>query len=126
MDGQEAVLAHIDIRSKHRVSRYGVDVAAFEEVALPSLAPGPHARLVVIDEIGKMECFSRAFREAVVRLLDADTSVLATIALRGDRFIERLKSREDVALIEIAPANRDRLAGELARRLEERWRGEGG
>ena len=123
LDGQEAVLAHVEIRSRHRVSRYGVDVAAFEEVALPSLISGGPDCLVVIDEIGKMECFSRAFREAVVGLLDADTSLLATVALRGDRFIEGLKSRENVALIEITPANRDRLVGELAYRLREMWRG---
>ncbi len=123
LDGQEAVLAHVETRSHYRVSRYGVDIVAFEEVALPSLTPGSHACLVVIDEIGKMECFSRAFREAVVRVLDADSPVLATVALQGDRFIERLKSREDVELIEITPANRDHLAGELACRLGERWRG---
>ena len=82
LDGQEAILAHVDIRSRHRVSRYGVDVAAFERVALPSLIPGLPTCLVVIDEIGKMECFSAAFRQAVLRILDADTPLLATIALR--------------------------------------------
>jgi nucleoside-triphosphatase len=123
LDGQEAVLAHVEIRSQYRVSRYGVDVAAFEEVALPSLAPGQRTGLVAVDEIGKMECFSRAFREAVVHALNADTPVLATVALRGNRFIEGLKSREDVELIKVTPTNRGRLAGELAHRLKERWRG---
>ena len=124
LDGQEAILAHVEIPSKRRVSRYGVDVAAFERVALPGLFPGPHIHLMVIDEIGKMECFSRAFREAVLRALDADTPVLATVALRGDRFIEGLKAREDIELVEITPANRDRLAKELAVRLQRGLRGE--
>lgn len=122
LDGQEAVLAHVEIAGGRRVGRYGVDVAAFERVALPSLVAGRQTQLVVIDEIGKMECFSGAFREAVVRALDADTPVLATIALRGDGFVERLKARGDVALIEITPANRDGLVGELVARLREGWR----
>jgi nucleoside-triphosphatase len=126
LDGQEATLAHVDISSQRRVSRYGVDVDAFERIALPGLIPGPHIHLIVIDEIGKMECFSRAFREAVLRALDADTPVLATIALRGDRFIERLKAREDVELVEIRPANRQRLVKELAARLKERLHGRQG
>lgn len=119
LDGQEAILAHIDIRSPHRVGRYGVDLPAFERVALPSLTPDPTVGLIVIDEIGKMECFSRPFRQAVVRALDADTPLLATIARRGDRFIEGLKARPDVAVIEITSANRDRLVSELANRLRQ-------
>jgi nucleoside-triphosphatase len=123
LDGREAVLAHVKIRSKHRVSRYGVDVAAFERVALPSLTPGPPPCLVVIDEIGKMECFSHDFRETIVQLLDADTPVLATVALRGNRFIEGLKVRQDVELVEITLANRDNLAKELAGTLKGRLLG---
>jgi len=123
LDGQEAILAHVEIPGKHRVSRYGVDVAAFERVALPSLALSPHTRLIVIDEIGKMECFSQLFRQAVLHALVADTPVLATIALRGDRFIEGLKAREDVELVEVTPANREQLVRELATRLRNRLHG---
>lgn len=118
LDGREAILAHVETRSKHRVSRYGVDVAAFERVALPSMAPDLPTCLLVIDEIGKMECYSQAFRETIVCALDADTPVLATVALRGDRFIEGLKAREDVELVEITPANRDNLVKQLAAALK--------
>jgi len=126
LDGQEAILAHVEIPGKRRVSRYGVDVATFERVALPGLAPGPHTQLIVIDEIGKMECFSRPFRQAVLRDLEADTAVLATVALRGDRFIEGLKAREDVELVEVTPANREKLVRELAARLRNRVHGRQG
>jgi nucleoside-triphosphatase len=117
--GGEAILAHIEIRGKYRVSRYGVDVEAFERVALPELVPDSRTHLVVIDEIGKMECFSRAFREAVVQALDSDTPVVATVSLRGDRFIEELKAREDSLVIEITRANRDHLVSDLVGRIRE-------
>jgi nucleoside-triphosphatase len=120
LSGEEGTLAHVEIQSDRRVGRYGVDVVAFERAALPSLEPATGAALVVVDEIGKMECFSRAFREAVVRALGAETPVLATIARRGDRFIEGLKAREDVTLVEVARGNRDRLVDELAAALKER------
>ena len=126
LDGQEAVLAHVSIPSKCRVSRYGVDVAAFERVALPSLVPSPHTQLIVVDEIGKMECFSRSFREAVLRALDVDTPVLATVPLRGDSFIEGLKAREDVELFEITPVSREHLVKELAARLRDELHGRQG
>src|SRR4030067_866580 len=37
LDGKQATLAHIDIRSKSKVGRYGVDVAAFERVGVAAL-----------------------------------------------------------------------------------------
>lgn len=43
-----------------RVGRYGVDLRFLENVALSRIEPAPGI-LIVIDEIGKMECFSRLF-----------------------------------------------------------------
>src|SRR5512137_1362111 len=114
LSGARAVLAHSDLRSPHRVGRYRVDLAAFEAVALPAIDPAlSGARLIVVDEIGKMECFSTRFRELVAAALDSDRAVLATVALRGDRFVEDLKARPDVTLLHVTPGNRDELVGRV-------------
>lgn len=118
--GETAVLAHVDVRSPYRVGRYRVDLAAFEATALPAIDPKRvSAPLIVIDEIGKMECFSSRFREVVVAALRSDRVVLATVALRGDRFIEDLKTRPDVYLIHVSQQNRDRLVGQMVDRVQE-------
>jgi len=112
--GERGVLAHVDVRSPHRVGRYRVDLAAFEAVALPAIDPARSgARLIVVDEIGKMECFSARFRELAVAALGADCAVLATVALRGDRFVEGLKARPDVTLLHVTRQNRDDLVGQV-------------
>jgi len=112
--GGSAVLAHVDVQSPHRVGRYRVDVAAFESIALPAIDPARvTAPLIVIDEIGKMECFSDRFRELVVAALGSDRAVLATIALRGNRFIENLKVRPDVTMLHITQDNRDQLVHQV-------------
>ena len=112
--GSSAVLAHVDVRSPHRVGRYRVDLAAFESTALPTIDPARvSAPLVVIDEIGKMECFSDRFRELVVAALNSDRAVLATIALRGNRFIESLKARPDITLLRVTQQNRNQLADQV-------------
>jgi nucleoside-triphosphatase len=112
--GARGVMAHVDFRSPYRVGRYRVDLAAFEAVALPAIDPAlGGARLIVVDEIGKMECFSASFRELVVAAMDSDRAVLATVALRGDRFVEDLKARPDVTLLHVTPGNRDELAGRV-------------
>ena len=76
LDGERATFAHRSLSDPPRVGRYGVDLEAFERVALPSLrAEG----VVLIDELGKMELFSERFREAVLRLFDSDVTLAATV-----------------------------------------------
>jgi len=60
-----------------------------------------------------MECFSDRFRELVVAALNSDRAVLATIALRGNRFIESLKARPDITLLRVTQQNRNQLADQV-------------
>jgi len=103
------VLAHVDIKGLHRVGKYGVDLEAFEHFlgTLPLFDPLP--RIVIIDEIGRMECLSARFRDLVTSLLDAPAPFIATIALRAGGFIDEVKHRRDVLLYEITGRNRDAL-----------------
>lgn len=121
LDGHRQVLAHVDFRSPQRVSRYGVDVAGFEREIVPYVDPTarPEADLIVVDEIGKMECFSERFQAAVWRALDSALPLLGTIGQAGGGFIARVRARPDVQLIEVTPANRERLPAQLAARLGE-------
>jgi nucleoside-triphosphatase len=81
VSGAQGMLAHVDLPGPPRVGRYGVDLPAFERVALPALrAPGTGG-VVVVDELGKMELASAAFREAVEELLSRDVAVVATVQL---------------------------------------------
>ena len=83
------------------VGSYGVDVRAFEEVALLELENGLElGATLVIDEIGKMELLSGAFRELVGRAMDADR-VIATVPAHADPFTDAIKQRPDVRKIEL-------------------------
>ncbi len=113
--GPSCILAHLDIPGPHRVGRYGVDVAAFERIVLPELARP--ADLMVIDEIGKMECYSNRFIDSVRGLLEGPRPVVATIALQGGGFIAEAKSRADVEILEVTRESRDGLPALLVEKL---------
>lgn len=113
--GDRDVLAHVDLQGPPRVGRYGVDLAAFERIALPSLRRP--ADVVVVDELGKMELASPAFREAVCELFVGDRAILATVHAFRHPFTDALKRRADVELVRVTERNRDALPGELAVRL---------
>jgi nucleoside-triphosphatase THEP1 len=56
-----------------------------------------------------MELFSNRFRNLVCDALNANEQVLATIPLKGNNFIRKIKQRIDINLLEVTHANRDRL-----------------
>jgi nucleoside-triphosphatase len=116
-DGRRGVLSHVDNPGSRRVGKYGVDVEGFERFLDNIRWTGPDTGLVVIDEIGKMECFSGKFQALVRRILDGDTPVIATVALKGSGLIAEVKRRTDVELIELTTKNRGSLAGEIAGRF---------
>ena len=107
VEEREGILAHRSVRSRYRVGRYGVNLKDIDDIAVPAMIPSGHEEIIVIDEIGKMECFSRLFRETLSQVLDSPNPVLGSIALRGTPFIEGIKRREDVMVIDVTIQNRD-------------------
>jgi nucleoside-triphosphatase len=118
LDGQEGSLASLG-RETPTVGKYSIHVEEFEKLVLPELDTATAAAdLYVIDEIGKMELLSRSFRNRIIELLAQPTNLLATIAKRGRGFIEQIKGRTDVEIIEVTRNNRDELSNELARKIK--------
>ncbi|MCJ7729755.1 MAG: nucleoside-triphosphatase, partial [Sedimentisphaerales bacterium] len=118
LDGAEGILAHVDIKGKFRVGRYGVDVAGFERDVVPILdAAQTNVQLFVIDEIGKMECFSQKFVDAVRRLFAGDKPVLATVARKGTGLIAEVKTWPSVSLITLTEHNRDSVIDQIIKIL---------
>ncbi len=115
LDGQDVILAHINIHSPYRVSRYGVDVGNLERVGVSALLRAARqCDLVVVDEIGKMELFSPSFREAILQIIGSGKRVLGTIMLSPDPWVEAIKRQPQVNLVEVTRANRwEVLAGLL-------------
>jgi nucleoside-triphosphatase THEP1 len=109
LDGKEGVLAHQDTKSRFRVGKYGVNLEHIDQIAVPSMLPTKADEILVIDEVGKMECFSSLFRQTLLNVLDSDNSVIGSIALKGDEFIQKIRERADVLLIHMTENNRDEL-----------------
>jgi len=113
LDGRSDVLAHMKIRSPNRVSKYGVDLAVLDRVVAEQFSR-KRTDVVLIDEIGKMECLSNRFVETVESLLDSAKVFVATVALRGEGFIEAIKRRPGVLLWRVNRTNRDVMPEKVA------------
>jgi nucleoside-triphosphatase len=118
LQGEEGVLAHINYSSPYRVGKYGVDIAALERVALPALNYAlKNSAYIIMDELGKMELYSQAFQKKVVEVLDSPKKVLGVIQQRSNPFLDPIKTRGDVDMIEVTLENRESLLALLKQRL---------
>jgi nucleoside-triphosphatase len=107
LDSQEAVLAHIDISSPHRISKYKVDVGALDRVGVSALRRAlAESDLVVIDEIGKMELLSPRFKEVVTQAMNSGKKVLATIMLNHHPFAYEIRRHPQAEVLLVTSDNR--------------------
>ena len=119
-DGQEGILAHVSIKSRMRVSKYGVNLADLESIGVAAIREAvAHKDYVVIDEIGKMELFSQAFKDAVWEAVHSDKPVLGTITLRPHPWADSVKALPQVTIIGVTEANRDEIPSQISDLLEQ-------
>jgi nucleoside-triphosphatase len=112
LDGPTGMLAGVNVSSRYRVGRYRVCLDDLESVGVESLwraLAQPDVAAVIVDEIGKMELFSSAFREAVSAALDGSKPVVATIMAGSQPWVDAVKARPDITLVEVTLDNRREL-----------------
>lgn len=128
LDGRKALLAsnRISSRESHSwptVGRYRVDVASFESLALPELEVKEDTDLFIIDEVGKMELFCSSFFPAVLRVLQSNIPLLASVPSpkfgRDIPEVARLKSHPQATLVTLNKGNRDAMREQLYSNLTE-------
>ncbi len=119
--GQKHILSHVDVRGSFRIGRYGVDVPGFDRLLTDLDLPRSPSKIIIIDEIGRMECLSQRFIQEMEGILNSPKIVVATIALKGEGFIARVKKRPDCRVVTVTVDNRgqwpDALLQDVLRRL---------
>lgn len=108
--GDSLILAHVDLKTPFKVSKYGVDVKVMDSVV--RRMEEEKGSIVVLDEVGKMELFSKAFRVFVENLLVSDRPFVVTAPLKSkDPLILKLKATSQV--VYVTEKNRDELPEKL-------------
>lgn len=117
LSGKKGLLSHINIKSPYRVSKYKVDVEGFETFLNSLALRNDSIDLIIIDEIGKMECFSHEFRNLVREILESTKLFIATISLKGSGLIAEIKTRDDIELFVLKENNRNSLTFEVLEKI---------
>lgn len=120
-EGTEAILASKYLfETPYKVGSYYVDIETFEKIVIPVLKKAlKEDKTVVIDEIGKMELFSKRFISVVEEIFEKKEKILATVPIKDVHpFVKKVKERKDVLLIEVTLSNRNYLPEKIIQMLE--------
>jgi len=124
--GRRGWLAHVNQPTGPKVGKYRVNLQDLNGVGASSILNAiGNADVIVIDEVGPMELYSREFKDAVRAAMESGKALLGTIHFRArDPLITSIKAREDSKIIEVTRENRGRLhvaiVNEVLRLLEGR------
>jgi nucleoside-triphosphatase len=113
LNGDIMTLAHINMKSKHSVGKFKIDIKGFEDFLQQIMLKEKKTGLYFIDEICKAECESKKFSKLIVELLNSDKPLIATIPDKGTGLISEIKKRDDVRLFELTPHNQEQKLKEL-------------
>ena len=112
--GHSELLAGINVASTFKVGRYKVNISGFESVALPALDEAEEGcDVVCIDEIGRMEFFSKPFKFKVDDLIRGPKPMVAVL---HRSYVRLYGGRGDLYFVTYG--NRDKLPGLVVSSLE--------
>jgi len=96
-----------------QVGKYGVDLTALEKEGIELMVPKEDTRIVIVDEIGKMECLSTQFTQTMQDIL-SNYPVVATIGEKGAGFMSTVKQHTPPdRTFTVTRANRNTILEEI-------------
>ncbi|XP_044259956.1 nucleoside-triphosphatase THEP1 [Tribolium madens] len=116
LDNKRGILArksNAEDNSKYKVGNYSVHIEEFEKMVLPIFENVKS--IIIIDEIGKMELFSKKFQANIERVItDDNIRIVATVPLKATLpLIQKIKNNNSSHLITVNAGNRDKLLDEI-------------
>lgn len=112
------MLAHVDFEGDQKVGRYGVNVTDLDRVGAAAIWRAMKTgRVVIVDEIGKVELFYSGSRMAVLEAFGSLRPVIATIKDKEEQFCDVIKTRNDVQIVYMTKENRDAVPDDIVRLL---------
>jgi nucleoside-triphosphatase len=109
VNGDKGILAHVNLRKGPRMGKYRINIEDIDSVAIRSMALArSEGKIIIIDEIATMELFSPNFAPEVMRCLDT-CSVIGTIQERRKPFLDSIRARADVTLMQVTLSNREHI-----------------
>jgi nucleoside-triphosphatase THEP1 len=118
LDGETALLAASGHPGPLQVSKYGLDLREFERVGVSALQRAiERGYVLVADEIGKMQLYSRVFRQTLLLAIREGHPLLGTVMTGRSPYADRIKAHRNVEVLNLTPSNRAEVLAALRARF---------
>jgi nucleoside-triphosphatase len=118
-EGQSKTFSHVRFKGPFHVGKYAVDLSVMDEIGVPAILMAiERAKLIAVDELARMELFSKSFQSAVLAALECPKPFLGVIQERSHPFLDSIRRRPDIKLFEVTIQNRDALIEVIRKDLE--------
>ncbi|MDR1694364.1 MAG: nucleoside-triphosphatase [Lactobacillaceae bacterium] len=106
LDGREAVLAELNLSSgKYKISPQVIDTLCVPILLQSSMIK----KYIIIDEIGPILLQSENIKNTLLLLLNDNKQVIGTVYNDSYPWLDNLKKRENVMLLDINEGNKDTI-----------------
>ncbi len=119
--GTRGWLAHINQPTGPKIGKYQVNLTDLEVIGVGAILEAlQNANILAVDEIGPMELSSKAFCKALIRAVESNKPMVATIhyGLKNS-IIDRIKERENTEIFRVTYKNRESLHNLIANKISE-------
>ena len=121
---EKEVFAHIEMDTKDKIGKNGVDINALESIGVPAIEKAiedEDIHVIIIDEIGKMEMLSERFCDVVIDALDSDKPIMVTLHKKSrSPLLQDVRRRDDIRILEVTPVNRNLLPYKIEKIMAEK------
>jgi len=69
--------------------------------------------VIILDELGILESKAVKFRKKILECLDSENLVIGVIKQKHSTFLNQIRDRKDVIIVDVSLINRDRLIDEI-------------
>lgn len=116
LNGEAICIANVDSDSSIRIGRYGIDVEAFENIAIKSVQLSIETkRITVIDEIGFMQMLSAPFEKMIHEVISGSQHIIiGTICVDSHPSIDKIKKLPGIKLYHLNEENRELITETVA------------
>jgi nucleoside-triphosphatase len=119
LTGDKGLMADASIQSDIRVGRYGVNLDIIREIGVNALNRAiSSCDIIVIDEIGKMELYSKEFQDAVEQALASEKPLIGAIGEKlRHPFAMKIKEMPTVRVMTLTRSNWDDIFRQITAML---------
>lgn len=106
-------------RDSYKV-RYNINVDTFNEKGVELIDTGIKLRdIVIMDELGRFELKASKFQNKVFEALDSKKTVIAVVKDEHNRFLDKVRQRDDIKIIRLSKDNRKEVSNKAYKYLKE-------